>query len=89
MIHQDVPHYLRRNSEKVGPVLPFLRFLADKTQIHLVHQGCALQGVIGALSPEAAAGDAAQLLIDQGNQRIPSALVAAAPISQEKAYLRG
>jgi hypothetical protein len=89
MVHQDVTHHLRGNAEKVGPVLPFLRFLADQTQIRLVHQGRALQGVIGALSPETAAGDAAQLFIDQGNQRIPCVLVAVAPISQEKAYLRG
>jgi len=45
--------------------------------------------VIGALSPETPAGDAAQLPIDQGNQRIPRSLIAVAPISQEKAYLRG
>jgi hypothetical protein len=89
MIHQDVPHHLRGNTEKVSPVLPFLRFLPDQTQIRLVHQGRALQGVVGAFSPETAPGDAAQLLIDQGNQRIPCALVAVAPISQEKAYLRG
>jgi hypothetical protein len=47
------------------------------------------RGVIGALSPETPAGDAAQLPIDQGNQRIPRSLIAVAPISQEKAYLRG
>jgi hypothetical protein len=64
MIHQDVPHHLGRNAEKVGAVLPFLRFLADQTQIGLVHQSRALQGVIGALSPETAARDAAQLFID-------------------------
>ena len=29
MIHQDVPHHLRRHLERVRPDLPFWRFLAD------------------------------------------------------------
>ena len=85
MVHQDVPHHLRGNAEKMGPVLPFLRFLADQPQIRFVDQGRTLQSVIRAFAPETAASDTAQLLIDQRDQRIPRTLIAAAPLGEEVA----
>ena len=52
---------------KVWPVLPLWRLLVNQTQVGLVHQRRALQGVIDTLAPQLAMRDAAQLLIhDEG-----------------------
>jgi hypothetical protein len=89
MIHQDVPHHLRRHSEKVGPVLPFRRVLADQTKVSFVNQCRTLQCVIGALVPQMAACHPTQLIVDQGYERISRILIAVPPIGEQPTDLSG
>src|SRR5580704_9132762 len=89
MIHQNVPHQLRGNAKKVSTVLPVRRLLMEEAQICLVNQGSTLKGVIGAFLPEVAAGDAAQLSINQGDQLFPSVWVAAPPVEEQLTNLFG
>jgi hypothetical protein len=45
--------------------------------------------VIGTLVPEMSACDATQLLVDQGNKRIPRLLIAVSPTDEQSIDLRG
>jgi hypothetical protein len=38
VIHQDLPHQLRRHAEKVRAALPIRQLLRDQTEVRFVHQ---------------------------------------------------
>src|SRR5581483_11548712 len=49
MVHEDLPHQLCRDCEKMSAVLPLGNLLIRETYIRLVNQSGALQGMSGAL----------------------------------------
>ena len=89
MIHQNVTHQLSGNAKKVSSVLPLWRVLVKEAQVGFVNQCSALESVIGALAPEVSAGDAAQLLVDQGNQLFACVLITKPPVDEQLADPRG
>ena len=64
VIHQDVPHQLRRHRQELRPVLPVHLGLVDQLQISLVHQRRGLQGMSLPLKLHVVPGGAAKLLIE-------------------------
>jgi hypothetical protein len=63
----------------VRPILPADAFEIHQAQIHLVDQCCGLQPVATALAGHIAAGDAAQLRVDERDQLLESGVVALTP----------
>jgi hypothetical protein len=63
----------------MGAVLPLRRVLPGQSQICLVHQGGALQGMVAALVPQVVVRQAAQLVVDQGHQGFEGPPVAFSP----------
>src|SRR5438309_9101513 len=88
MIHQYVPHELRCDPEKVGAVLPLRLVLPNETKVGFVNECRALKRMVGALSPEMATRQAAQLFINQRNQRLSRARIPLTPVHQQFADLR-
>ena len=66
MIHQQASHYLGRNAEEVGSVLPVYSRLIDQTQVSFVNQSGWLQGVIGAFTPQIIRRKLTQFIVDDG-----------------------
>src|SRR5579864_997820 len=79
MVHQDAPHHLRGDGEKVRTVLPRQRSGACKPQVGFVDQRRGLKSVVRSLTAQVTPGDAMQFLIDQGNQAFEGRFVATAP----------
>src|ERR1700722_9011760 len=85
MLHQNAPHQLRRNREKMGAILPLHAFIIHQTHVRLVDQGCCLQAVAGPLTSHVAPRQAVQFAIDDGSQPVERALVSLAPCAQQLA----
>jgi hypothetical protein len=66
MIHQQASHYLGRNAEEVGSVLPVYSRLIYQTQVSFVYQRGRLQGVIGTFTPQIIRRKLSQLIVDYG-----------------------
>jgi len=81
VINEDPAHDLCCHSEKMSPTPPIDVALVDQSQIHLVNQGGGLKGVADALAAQPTGRYPAQLLVDQWQQPIERALVAATPVS--------
>jgi hypothetical protein len=64
VLHQNLPHELRRNGEEMSAVLEMDRLLPGEAQVSFVHQVCGLQGVIGAFLSQMAPRQAAQFVVD-------------------------
>ena len=79
VIHQNLPHQAGSNGKKMRAILGIKRPLVKQPQIGLVDECCALQSMFGALAPQMAPGDVAQLFIDQRDQRFQRLLVARLP----------
>jgi len=52
MIDQYASHERSSNTKKMIPVVPFDLGLLSESQVRLVHEGCGLQGMAGALAPQ-------------------------------------
>src|SRR5450631_795630 len=83
VVHQDLPHQLRRNRKEMGAILPLGKILIDQTNVSFVDQGGALQGVTRALVLQVMMSDTAQLCVNQGHQRVERFAVAASPAAQQ------
>jgi hypothetical protein len=59
MVHQDTPHELRRNTIKLGPVLPSGVSLIDQSQVSLVNQRGGLQRMAFTFPPQVIIGQTA------------------------------
>ena len=89
VIHEDSPHGLPGDPEKVRPVLPSHAPLIDQLEIRLVDQRRGRQRVIGALPPQAAAGPPAQLLIHDFHQEVAGLLVTVVPADEKRRHVQG
>ena len=89
MVHQDVPHHLCGDAEKMRAVLPLGRLLANQAQIGFVYECGALKSVIGALVPEMAAGQTAQFIVNDRYERFARFLISSTPIRKQPANLAG
>jgi hypothetical protein len=47
MIHENAPHHLRRDTEKLRPILPGDAVLIDQPQVRFVNECGRLQGMFG------------------------------------------
>jgi hypothetical protein len=73
---------LRRNSEKMRPVLPPDTMLPHQLQVRLVDQGGTLQCVVRAFAAQMPAGQAMKLSVHQGRKLLERLLIAPAPLLQ-------
>ena len=74
---------LRGDTKEMRPILPVDLALIDEPDVHLVHKGGRLQGVVGPLAPKLARRDAPELRIDERQQLIERSPVAATPIAEQ------
>ena len=79
VVHEDAPHYLRRDGKKVRPILPADHIGADQPHKRLVDERRRLKRVLGTLSGHATASDPMQLLVDQRHQLLEGVPVASCP----------
>jgi hypothetical protein len=86
VVYQNVPHHLRRNSEKMSTALPLRRFLSGQTEIGFIHNSRALERVVRAFATQMAARQTAQFIVNKRNQSFSRALIATPPLLKELAY---
>ena len=65
VIDQDPAHDLCRDTKEVRSILPIDLALVDESDVRLMNEGRRLQGVVGALAPKLARGNAPELPIDE------------------------
>ena len=82
VIDQNLPHELRGHSEEMSTILPLWQSLFGHAHVGFVHQGRALQRVVGTLALQIAVGNAAQFGVHQRQQRVERRLVSASPADQ-------
>ena len=70
VVDQDAPHHARGQAEEIGAAGPALDLLHDEAQVGLVHQCSRLQRMAGTLARELAAGQALELVVDNGKKRV-------------------
>ncbi len=70
MIHEDLPHHLRRQRKEMNSALPIGGLTVHQTEIGFVDKSGGLQGVITALPGKVFLRNPAQLIVDEGNQRV-------------------
>ena len=83
VIHENPAHRLGGDPEKMGPVLPADRTLIDQPDKGLVDERRRLQGVVGALAPQVAGRQPAQLGVDLRQEPVERVLPPIAPILQQ------
>jgi hypothetical protein len=77
----------RRHAKEVRPVLPINAPLFDEPQIRLVNERPWLQCVPGAFVTELTRGNSAQLVVDERQQAVEGASIAAVPVVEERRYV--
>ena len=87
VIHQDPPHELGGDTEKLGAVLPLDPALVHHSQIRFVNEGGRLKGMIATLPLEMTPGQAAQFLVNQRHQLLGRFLVAGAPPTEKRGHV--
>src|SRR2546430_12758309 len=78
-IHQNPPHQLGRDAEKVRAVLPTHILPVNQADVSLIDQCGCLQSVTGTLAAHVVMGEAVQLVIDKRGQSCHCRLVAVTP----------
>ncbi len=89
VVDQDLAHQLRRDGKEMGAVLPLRQILRDHAHVSFMNQSCALQRVFGAFALKVMLGNATQLVVNEGHQRIESFSISAAPSHQQLCDLTG
>jgi hypothetical protein len=89
VVDEDPAHDPRGHSEKVSPIPPIDVALVNESQKHLVHQGGGLERVAGSLASKLTCRNPTQLGVHERQQLIERALVAAAPVSEERSDIAG
>ena len=80
VVHDDVPHELRRQSDEVVSIFKMPGPLFRETQVGLMNQRRALDGVIGPLALQAPVRDPPKLIVDEGQDCVEGVLIAFFPI---------
>src|SRR5208283_2441692 len=89
MVHQDSPHQLRRNGEKMGAILPLHALVVDQASVGFIHQRGCLEAVARALALHVAARQAAEFVVNDGGEFFQGAWVSSAPSAEQNAYFTG
>src|SRR6478736_9672328 len=82
-VHEDATHDLRRDTKKMGPVLPVRMPLVNQPDEHLVDKGCRLQGMVRPLVPKPTRSNAVELRIDERQQLVKRGPAAATPVAEQ------
>ena len=89
VVDEDASHRRGRDGEEMGPVLEARLALVDEPQVGLVDQRRGAERVAGRFPPELAVRQAAQLLIDDGEDGVECHRVpVACPLQQRRHVLR-
>jgi hypothetical protein len=89
VIDQNAPHHPGRDAEEMRTMLPIDGALFDEAEVRLVDQGGRLQRVARPLLAKLTRGDPAQLGVDQREQAIEGAAIAAAPVVEQRRDVMG
>ena len=88
VIDEDLSHQMRCDAEEMRPALPVGHVLGDEAHVRLVHERSRLQRHRRALVAEVVRGEAAQLVVDNRNQRLDRAWIAVLDIEEEQRHIR-
>jgi hypothetical protein len=80
VIDEDPAHHLRRNPIKVRSIPPVDAALVYQAQVRLVNERGRLQRMVCAFVSKLTVSDPAQLTVDDGQQTIEGASIAATPV---------
>jgi len=83
MLNEDAPDKLGRDRKEVSSILPLHALVIYKAHIGFVDESRGLEAVAGALAPHVAAGQAVELLINDGREFFQGGLIAFAPGAQQ------
>ena len=83
MIDEDPAHHLRCDPEEVGATLPVDAALFDQPKVGLVDERGRLQRMSVPLQAKLTRGDSPQFRVDERQQAIESAPIAAAPVAEQ------
>ncbi len=82
VIHQDPPHQLGNQTKEMRSVAPLDRGAMHQTQQRLMHERCALKGVIAPFASQVAPRVALQFRVDDWRELTEGSLVALLPAQQ-------
>jgi hypothetical protein len=68
MIHEDLPHHLRRQSKEMNSALPVGRLAVHQAKISFMNQSGCLQGMITALSGKILLRNSPKFVVDKRNE---------------------
>src|ERR1700681_2602391 len=86
MVHQDAPHNLRGDSEKMQSVLPLDVLLIDQPKICFVNQVCGLQRETRIFVSQVACRLAMQFVVDSSEELVLRFSVAVTPVAQHRGH---
>ncbi len=89
VIHQDLSHQSRSNTEEMRPALPAWVFLINQAHIRLVDDRRGLQSVALAFPPQAACGKLVELLVHQRGKVFERLVVPLPPLGQQSCHIVG
>ena len=87
VIDEDPAHDLRRDAKEMPSILPIDLALAHEADVRLMNERRRLQGVVGALAPKLARGNAAKLPVDERQQGTERSPVAPAPVAEQRRHV--
>ncbi len=70
MIHEDLPHHLRRECKEMNSALPVGRFTVHQAEVGFMDKSGCLQGMIAALSGKVPLRNPPQFVIDKRNEGV-------------------
>lgn len=83
VIDEDLAHELGGDAEKVGAIAIVGLILADHARVDLVDEGGGLECMAGAFATKLAVGEAAQLIVNEGDQLVERGLLTVGELVQE------
>jgi hypothetical protein len=89
VVHKDLTHCPRGNGDEMRPVLQLNRLASCQSDVRLVDEGRALQGVIRSFGLELVVSETPQLLVHQGHESAEGFFIALRPLLQKLGHLTG
>jgi hypothetical protein len=83
VIHQDLPHQPRRDTEEVRASFPRNPLSLDQPDERFVNQCPGLDGMARTLATQVAPGERPKLLVHVGEEPVERRLAAPAPVDQQ------
>ena len=79
IVDKNLAHLLGGDGKEMGAALPLRSIQPYQAEIGLIHQGGALQSVVGTFLAQLKVGQALEFLVDDGQQGVQSLAVATPP----------